>query len=291
VGRARRSALGFARELVEREAGLVALMRERRPDVVAGVGGTFVAHAAWPLGIRRVVFTDTEAARLANRMTFPFASVICTPRSYPDRLGPRHVRYDGYKELAYLHPRDFTPDPSALTEAGLAPGEPFVFLRLIAWNAGHDLFQGGLTDVRAAVQRLQRRMRVVVSAEGPRPDGLEPLRYQGPLERVHHVLAFARLSFGESATMGAEAAVLGVPSVVVSTSRRAYLDELETRYELVRTFADEARQERALAEADALLADPGALERWRERRERMLAEQEDVVRFATQVVLGSRNGS
>jgi predicted glycosyltransferase len=137
------------------------------------------------------------------------------------------------------------------------------------------------------VARLGRHARVVVSAEGSLPADLEELRYRGPLAAVHHLLAFARLYVGESATMGAESAVLGTPSVVVSTSRRSYLDELEQRYGLARTYSDRGRaQEQALDEAEALLLDPATRPVWQARRERMLAEQEDVAAFVAEAVAG-----
>jgi predicted glycosyltransferase len=286
IGRAGRGPVGLAVELLQREVRLLRLMRDRRPDVVCGFGGTFVVHPAWLLGVPRVVFTDTENARVANALAFPFASLVCTPRAYPHRLRRPQFRYSGYKELAYLHPRHFTPDPAALRDAGLSEAEPFVFMRLVAWGSGHDFFDHGLSDVRAAVERLSRFGRVVVSAEGPLPAELEPLRLRGPLHRVHHLLAFARLYIGESATMGAESAVLGTPAVVVSTSRRSYLDELTARYGLAFCY-DHPRwgQAQALQQAEALLGDPQTAQLWREGRARMLAEQEDVSQFVTDLVV------
>lgn len=292
VGRAGRGAWGLARELLVRQARLTRLMRARRPDVVAGFGGTFVVHPARRLGVRRVIFTDTETARVSNGITLPFASLVCTPRCYPRRLRVRQLRYEGYKELSYLHPRYFTPDPRRLRVAGLDPAQPFVFVRVVSWRSGHDFFDHGLTDLRAALARLQRHARVVLSAEGELPPDLAALRFRGPLEHVHHALAHARLYFGESATMAAEAAVLGTPAVVVSTSRRSYLDELAARYGLVAHFDHRRRAQReALACAEALLADTRDARPWRERRARMLAEQEDVAEFVTDVVVGRRDAA
>ena len=44
---------------------------------------------------------------------------------------------------------------------------------------------------------------------------------------------------GESATMSSEAAVLGVPAVMIATTGRGYTDDQERRYELVRHFTDD----------------------------------------------------
>lgn len=285
-GRARRGALGLARELIDRESALWRRLRAAPCDVVCGAGATFIVHAAWLLGIPAVVFTDTEVARIANRLTFPFARRILTPRSYQQALGARHQRFEGYKELAYLHPARFQPDPTALTEAGLRPGERFVLMRLVAWNSGHDLRAHGLTDVRAAVARLSSQARVVISAEGALPPELEAYRYAGPAHRLHDVLAQAALSFGESATLATESAMLGVPAVFVSTTRRGYTDELEQRYGLVFTHDDpQAGQAEGLARAEALLQDPDCARSFQARRQRMLAEQQDPSEVLQRVVL------
>ncbi len=276
-GPARRGALGLARELLTRESALWRRLRRQPCDVVCGAGATFIVHAAWALGIPAVVFTDTEVATIANRLTFPFAHRIVTPRSYQQSLGARHVRFAGYKELAYLHPARFEAKADALPLAGLRPDERFVLVRLVAWTSGHDLRAHGLTDVRAAVQRLAGLARVVISAEGALPPDLEALRYSGPAHRLHDVLAHAALTFGESATLAAESAMLGVPAVFVSTTRRGYTDELEQRYGLVFTHDDpRTGQARALEQAEALLRAPTTAGLYEQRRQRMLAEQQDV---------------
>ncbi len=46
--------------------------------------------------------------------------------------------YPGYHELAYLHPRRFTPDRGVLAEAGISEGERYFVLRFNAFKAHHD---------------------------------------------------------------------------------------------------------------------------------------------------------
>lgn len=286
VGTARLGVTGLALDLLERESIIFSLMLRQRPDVACGIGGTFIAHGAKLLGVPTVVFSDTEHARTANRITFPFATAICTPRSYQDDLGQRQIRYAGYQELAYLHPAYFTPDPDMLEQEKLKPDEPFTFIRQVAWASSHDFDDRGLNDLRLAVSRLQQYGRVLISAEGSLPDDLEALRYRSPVHLVHHFLAHAQLVFGESATMTSESAMLGTPAIFVSTSRRGYTDELEERYDMVFTFDDPAtRQSQALAKAEALLSDGHTPARWQEKHATMLADQQDVTQVITDVVL------
>ena len=107
-------------------------------------------YAAWLARCPRVPLTDTETATFANRITFPFASAILTPEAFPKLLGPRHSRYNGIHELAYLHPSVFTPKRSVVDKYGLSESEPFSIVRFISWEAGHDL---GVTRPHQAMRR------------------------------------------------------------------------------------------------------------------------------------------
>ncbi|MEM8994511.1 MAG: hypothetical protein AAGF23_06935, partial [Acidobacteriota bacterium] len=196
----------------------------------------------------------------------------------------KHVSYAGYHELSYTHPRYFTPDRGRLRAFGLSEDEPFTVLRLVSWGASHDVTDHGFTGVRAAVETLERFGRVVISSEAELPSELESRRLSGPVEDVHHLLAFARLVIGESATMASEAATLGTPAIFVSTSRRGYTDDQQERYGLVWTFDDPRDGQRlALEKAVELLsAPPSPL--WAEKRSKLLGDTVDVADFVVELV-------
>lgn len=285
LSRARRGMAGLALELVEHSAGVWRALGEHRSQVVAAIGGTFIVHPAWLRGIPSLVFYDTEHAQLSNRITYPFATRIFTPRSYQDDLGAKHERYNGFQELAYLHPRRFKPDPARLAVEELQPGEPFTFVRLVAWNSHHDVGDFGVRDVHNVVRRLERYGRVLISSEAPLPDDLKQYERKGAVGDVHHVMAFARLLFGESATMASECAQLGVPAIFLSTSSRGYTDELEHHYQMVFNFnGQRAIEAQALDCAESILANPDSPRLFRERHARMMSEQIDVADFIAEVV-------
>ncbi len=277
---------GLARELLRRHLRLSKVVRRFRPDVMTGIAGISIAHVGSLKRIPSVVFTDTENATLSNRLTFPLATVVCTPACFGRAVrGATHRTYRGYHELAYLHPQRFTPDASILPAYGVREGEPFVVMRLISWGAAHDVHDRGFGDVREAIRRLEQYGRVLVSSELDLPSDLAAYQVTARPEQIHHLLAFARLFIGESATMASESAVLGTPAVFVSTSRRGYTDEQGERYDLVHTYSDAATaQEMALADAEAILADAGSQAAWQGKRDRMLAEQVDVTDFIVGVV-------
>lgn len=180
-------------------------------------------------GAKTVVWTDTEQARTANRITFPFASRILTPDVYPDDLGPRHTRYHGLHELAYLSPSRFKPDASVLARYGLSEDRPYCVVRLIAWDAGHDLGVSHATVKEHAqvLEKLEERWQVVMIQEGEPVPALD--RWTATIRPAdfHQLLYHADLCVTEGATTASEAIVLGARTVYTNPVRRSYLDALE----------------------------------------------------------------
>jgi predicted glycosyltransferase len=274
-----RSRSGLYVEYLRRLPALVRLIRRFRPDLLAGVAGTFIVPAGLMTGTPRLVFTDTEHVAFDRLVTYPWATRICTPEAFGRDLGRSHERYSGFQELAYLHPRRFRPDPSVAAELGLKPGERFSIFRFVSWQASHDRGERGLSsDMKdQAVAALSRHGRVFVSAEGTLPERFGHLRLQVPPHRVHDVLALASVYLGEGATMATEAALLGTPSVYVS-SLVGTMGNFETLREqgLVLSFRD---GEAALSRAEALLADAGAKAAWQERAAAFVARHVDVADY------------
>jgi len=90
---------------------------------------------------------------------------------------------------------------------------------------------------------------------------------------------------GESASMAAEAAVLGIPAIFIDNTGRGYTRELEQRYDLLYNFGEADKQvEAALQKAKALLNNPDLLNEWQHKRHRMLQENIDVTRFLVDFV-------
>jgi predicted glycosyltransferase len=267
------------------EARLLKRALAIRPDVMTAIGGTAVAHVAALVGARSVVFTDTEHAP-GNRVTFPVADEVWTPECYHGDVPDTHVTYPGYHELAYLHPDRFDPDPSVVEEAGLSPDDQFVVLRLTAWDASHDVGQGGFDDLRDAIEGLEATgAEVLVTSEVDLDDDLEDRRVRIAPHRMHHLLAHADLFVGEGATMAVESAVLGTPAVYVNTLRMGYTDEVEARYGLLYSYQGSYRHQQALETAAAILEGEEGGD-WEGKRQRLLAERRDVTPVITAALLG-----
>ena len=290
VGRAGHATrLGQAAELVHRDWTLWRLGRRFRPDVVLTRNPAGV-QAARLLGVPGIFDTDDgRAAGIHFRAAAPFATVITTPTSMPEDYGEKHRRYPGYKALAYLHPRRFTPDVAGVrADLGLADGERLFVLRLVANDAVHDTHSVGLSGAvrRELVLRLAAAGRVLISAEGTLEPELDRFRFDLQPHRLHDVLAAADLYAGDSGTMAAEGALLGTPSLRLSSwsGPSTYLDELEHAYGLVWSFAPDQGTE-LLARVDTLLADLDASAAVAAAgRQRMLDDKVDVTSWYRELV-------
>ena len=277
--------IGMAAEFVKRELALIRLIRHYRPHVLTAVGGIFIAPAGRLTRTPTVVFTDTEHVSLDRRLTYPWATRICTPRAFKTDLGSRQHRYAGFQELAYLHPRYFQPDPEILEDLGLSAGERFAVMRLVSWQATHDRGQMGLPDElkEEALTRLRRHGPVLISSEAPLPRALDQHALRVEPHRLHDVLALASLYLGEGATMATEAGLLGTPSVYVSSlvGTMGNFEALESEG-LVLSFRDGGA---ALDRAEALLADANAKSVWTDRSRALISRLADVTDVVCHQVL------
>ena len=283
LSKARRGLVGLGLELFEHEGRLLKLIRKKRPDVILEVAGTFIVHAAALTRTAALVFYDTEHARLSNAITYPFATKIITPESYQGDMGSKHIRYNGYQELAYLHPKYFTPDPSILDELGINEGDKYSLVRLVSWRASHDRGHHGLSAEfgRDLVQQLEKYGRVFISAEGTLPAEFEHLRLQVAPYRMHDVLSFAHLYVGEGATMASEAAILGTPAIYINSLPLGYIKEQEHDYGLVKHLLDPRE---VLTCVDQLLAEMDTKHKWVQRKEQLLADKVNVTIFIDDLV-------
>jgi uncharacterized protein len=275
----RRGGLGMATELIQRTGRLLGVMRRFRPDVMTGIMGPSIALAGAVRRVPAVIFYDTEFATQTNWFAYPLAHSVCTPDCYQGRVRGTYRTYAGYHELAYLHPNRFRPDAGKLSAFGVSPDERYSIVRFVSWQAVHDRRERGLTldQKLRLVEVLQEHGRVLVSSETPLPAALAPLRVDGPVADIHHLLARAQLVVGESATMSSEAAVLGVPAVFIATTGRGYTSDQEKRYGLVRHYTED-RYDDALAAIDELLS--GSPREWGQAaRRQLLADKIDVTKW------------
>jgi predicted glycosyltransferase len=264
----------LASELLHRLALLVKVSRKFRSDLFLSEGSAAAALASRLVRVPHIAIDDTEHSVMEHALYVPFSDVICTPSCYTKDLGHKQRRFDGYEELAYLHPNWFKPDPSVLSELGLQVGDRFFVVRFVSWEAVHDVGQQGFSRAGKLhlVASLQELGRVIITSESPLPPELEPFRMSVSPIRIHDLLAFSTLYIGEGGTMATEAAVLGVPSIFVSTLRAGNFEDLQGVYGLMLATADETM---AIEQALKWGGDPDIKQEWKAKRARLLQDKID----------------
>lgn len=275
-GRARKGIIHLGIELFYRQWRLFKLIREFKPDVMMAIAGTYISSLGKLLHIPVYIFYDTETATISNFLAYPFADCIFVPQCYRKKIRWHHVRYNGYHEIAYLHPHYFTPDDSVPAKVGIKPGEIFSLVRFVGWGAGHDIGRYGLTleNKIRSIRELEKYGRVFISSEGDLPTELEKYKLKLDVAHIHSLMAHAALIFGESATMASEGAVMGVPGVYIDPVGRGYTDEEERKYGIVFNFTHK-QQDEAIEKATSILSGYQR-EKWRAIGQRIIHEKIDV---------------
>jgi len=205
-----------------RVAQLIPTIRKTRPDLAISHGSRAQLLAAKALGIPSIMMHDYEH----NFKTgFVEAEWVLMPDVIPDgvmtKKSERILRYPGLKEDVYI-PR-FRPDPSVLTQLGIAPGDLVVTVRPPATEAHYHTHEGDV--LFAETMRLLSSRNNVRGVTLPRNGRqAEQLRSQwsdliasgclvipaSPVDGLN-LMWFSDLVVSGGGTMNREAAALGVP--------------------------------------------------------------------------------
>ena len=244
------------------------------PDLQIGFASTFISHVGWLLKIPTIVFDDTEHAKLSHISYKKFANVILTPKCFDKNFGRKHIKFDSYMELSYLHPKYFnvTDKPDIGNNA-----KKKVLIRFVSWRASHDIGQKGFSsdDKIDIVETLSRDFNVIISSEEELPENLRKYQYQFPCDKIHFLLASVDLYIGEGATMASECAMLGTPAIYVNTLNAGTLMEQE-KYGLIYIFK---AAEGVAEKAHHILQTPDLRNDFQKRRSEMLAHKIDMTAF------------
>ena len=236
LGKKHKSLPGKIVGIIKFDLKLLSVALKYKPDIFLSHGSIYAAHVAAMMGKPHISMEDSgnmEQIRLYR----PFTKAILTPDILQEQLGDKQVRYKGYHELCYLHPKYFQPDTDVKKLLGIKDNEKYVIVRFVSWKATHDIGEGGFSDGEKVllIERLAGRFRVFITAEGALPGEFEKLRLSIPPQLLHHVLAFAEIVVSEGATIASEAGLLGSPSVYYSSIARSYLEDQE-KYGTVHNF-------------------------------------------------------
>jgi predicted glycosyltransferase len=267
---------------IVRTARMLAIAAKFRPHIMLARLGVVIGVVGRALRIPALSFDEGDYAAAQLMLSRLLSTAICTGMGYEKSLGRVQRRINALFHFTYTHPSRFAPDAEELKAGGLDPEEPYVVVRLSAWQALHDIGYHGMSDeqVMDLIESLRRHARVIVTSEREVSPLLRPYANPLPMDKGLHLLAFAGLYIGEGASMAAEAACLGTPAIWVSPLRWGFINLLK-EYGLVEQTAD-VREAKSLALR--WLADPAVRERVGRGRQRLLDDSEDPLELMLQLV-------
>jgi predicted glycosyltransferase len=192
--------------------GFSDLFRDNVPDLAISHQSVELCRTAFGLGIPIILSADTPHAKAVNKLTIPFADVLIVSEALPRRfLGlycpDSFIRFKGVDEVAWI--KDMEP----MQEREFK--KPLIIVREFETKAAYAL---GVTDLTAEIVRKLAPLGNILLLK----------RYSRTEERKFvdsaRIVANADLVVSAGGTIAREAALQGVPSIVVSEVGRTFVN-------------------------------------------------------------------
>jgi uncharacterized protein len=275
--------------LLIKDYNLYKISKKFKPDLLVGIGNEYVSQVSYLINKPSIVFTDTEDANLTHMLTIPFARVICTPKFFRKDFGEKHIRINGYKEIAYLHPNFFL--PCKREELNLPKDEKVIIVRFISWGAAHDRELKGINNNSKLdlIINLSHYGKVLITSEKPLEGELEKYRVDVAPEKMHSLLFYSDLYIGEGGTMAVEAGILGTPAIHIESTPSGQATgetcgnflELRDTYGLIYFYPT---QDLALQKAIEILKNPNSKKEWQDKQKKLWSDVSDVTTWMTNFI-------
>ena len=278
---------GLVKSVLGMEWHMLRFIRRNKIEMLVGSTLSFAAAKLARIPVIAMGEDDAEIVLRYAKMVYPFASAVFSPMACNNgQWEHKSIKYPGFQKLTYLHPHWFKADKEIARRNGINPDEPYFLIRFAKLNAHHDGGVSGIsTDIaRRLVELLSPHGKIYITSERALEPEFEQYRLHiNPLD-IHHVMAFATLSKGDSQSMANEAAMLGVPSLrfndFVGAKKIGVMEEMEKVYGL--TYGISSHEPDLLyAKVEELLAMPNLREEFQKRRQKMLSDKIDVTAFLT----------
>ena len=278
---------GIAIGLLKRDYRILHHCRRFRPDIMLGTSAE-LTHVGKLLNIPSINVNedDYDAIPFFSKIGYPLATNILAPSScrtggIDSNWEQKTIHYEGYHELAYLHPNYFVPNVEVIKDK-IDISQRFFILRFAKLTAHHDKGKKGISTniARKIIAILSEKGRVYITSERVLESEFEKYCIQIDPMDIHHALFYTDMYIGDSQTMAAEAAVLGTPSLRFNdfVGKLGYLEELEHKYELtygIKTF----EPDKLFEKIKEFLNTPNLKQEFQSRRQKMLADKIDVTAF------------
>lgn len=193
-------------------------------------------------GVPSIAFTDNDLSTVPLvKLIFKSADKIIAPRATClDELEYKKISFKGNKAIAHLNPIYFNKNSEVLQKYQLQNKQLFI-IRLAKLNANHDIHGNpGITDrdLIELVRLVPKEYEIIISSERDIP--FEFRRYLHSIRPIDFTQILANSSFfiGDSSTMATEAALLGVPNILINNIAKNLnvLKEMKEVYQIHNYF-------------------------------------------------------
>ena len=262
------------------------IVKDFRPDLIFSPATPYSSLACRLNNLPLICWEDTETATFNFKYSHKrIDSLLLIDSFYKELPSDNIIRFNGYKELAYLHPNVFNADDGILDELGLKKSDRIILMRFSALNAMHDIGLKSEADtnddkILDFIHKVENeyKAKVFISVtERDLDDRFNKYKLEINPSKYIHLLSFCSLYIGEGTTTASEAGVLGVPWIVLRDKPLGYLIDQEEKYGL--GFRTE-NIDIALQRSEEFLQDDIKL-KWAKKKNRLLADKIDVSAFIT----------
>ncbi|MBT0158834.1 DUF354 domain-containing protein [Candidatus Bathyarchaeota archaeon A05DMB-2] len=193
------------------------MFKDNVPDMAISHQSVELCRTAFGLGIPIILTADTPHATAVNRLTIPFATTVVVSSSIPKRFLKNHcakniIQFKGVDEVAWI--KGFK--PSKIT--GLK--KPLIVVRQMEHKAA---YAANKTDLTAQVAEKLGKLGSVLFIKRYNENGKE-FGLKEELVDSASLVAHADLVVSAGGTIAREAALQGVPSLVVSEMGKTYVN-------------------------------------------------------------------
>ncbi len=213
VGKYRPSSL-FSRleESANRVIKFSRMFRDNPPDIAISHQSVELCRTAFGLGIPIILTADTPHAKAVNKLTIPFATTLVASEALPKRFLKNYclnniIQFKGVDEVAWIK----NLKPPKLSDLK----KPLIVVRALETKAAYAL---GKSDPATEIARKLKVLGNVLLLK----------RYSELGERQivdsARLVANADLVVSAGGTIAREAALQGVPSIVISELGRTYVN-------------------------------------------------------------------
>ena len=193
------------------------MFRNNPPDIAIAHQSVELCRTAFGLGIPIILTADTPHAIAVNRLTIPFASTVVASKALPSKFlkeqGAKKVIYfDGVDEVAWI--KDSKPKPEFQLK------KPLIIVRQIESKAVY------------AKNRIDHSNKIIKQLESlgnvqfiQRYKTKEEYSNKERFVDSANLVSYADLVISAGGTLAREAALRGVPSLVISEIGKTYVNE------------------------------------------------------------------